>query len=329
MNFENLDIKDLVLIGGGLFTLAIIVHGLVLAWRSRQDPLRLEITQELIPDDEDELVRFRGELPYGGGRPVRPEQRDLDFEEGVPVLLDTVGTPAAATGETATAPPRWPDEDTAPTAGNGITDDGRSPIHAGTSDPVLPDTGPIVAQDTRRARLGARGEAESRRETRKETRKETPKETRATSGDAGGQELLVINLFAPHGEHFSGEALLAAMRAEGLRFGEMNIFHRFDPHTREIRFGVANVVEPGYFDLAEISSFVSPGLVFFLQLPGPSSPGDAMEDMIRITRSIADELGAVLKDENMNVLTPQTVEHYRERVADFSRRRLSRRVGAL
>ena len=45
MNIENIDIKDLVLIGGGLFTLAIIVHGIWLpgahvrircAWRFRR-----------------------------------------------------------------------------------------------------------------------------------------------------------------------------------------------------------------------------------------------------------------------------------------------------
>ena len=138
-----------------------------------------------------------------------------------------------------------------------------------------------------------------------------------------GEELLLINVMAPTGEQFAGEAMLAAMRRQGLKYGEMNIFHRFDPKTRQIQFSVANVLEPGSFDLAEISTLVSPGLVFFLQLPGPASPGDAIDAMIRATRSTAEELGAVLKDENMTVLTPQTVEHYRERVAEFSRRQLS------
>ncbi len=315
MNIENIDIKDLVLIGGGFFTLAIIVHGIWLAWRSRQEPLRMDISPDLLPEGDDDLVRFRGELPNGGGRPVKPVQKALDFDETVPVLLDPVGAPAPAAAAPAAASSRCSEAEAADTPEPGAREDELSPIRAGVSDPVLPDTGPIVAEDPRRSRPGDRRESER------------SMETNHAPPDAGGRELLVINLFAADGEHFTGEALLAAMRAQGLKFGQMNIFHRLDPATRETRFSVANVLEPGYFDLADISSLASPGLVFFLQLPGPDSPGEAVEDMIRITRAIADELGAVLKDENMSMFTPQTAEHYRERVADFSRRRLSRRVG--
>lgn len=316
MNIENIDIKDLVLIGGGLFTLAIIIHGIWLAWRARQEPLRMEISTDLVPEEEDELVRLRGELPNGGGRPVKPMQRDLDFEESVPVLLDPLEIPSAAASEPAAASSRRPADESPEVPESGYSIDEPEPIRAGIEEPVLPDTGPIVAQDPRRSRFVERREPDSKGESNR------------APAEAGGQEPLLIYLFAPQGEHFTGEALLAAMRAQGLKFGEMNIFHRLDPATRHIRFSVANVVEPGYFDLAEISDFVSPGLVFFLQLPGPDHPAEAVEDMIRIARAIADELGAVLKDEDMSVLTGQTAEHYRERVADFSRRQLSRRAGA-
>ena len=342
MNIENVDIKDLVLVGGGLFTLAIVLHGIWLAWRARKEPLRLEISHDLIPEeDEDDLAYLRGELPNGGGRPVRPLQKDLDFDSAAPVLLDPVETPEPASVETASETSPWPDD--APPepqpdfseelAEEWVEEEVVAPIRAGGAEPVLPDTGPIVAQDSRRSRSGERygehGESFSERGERVSEHKEPepPRETRPAPADPGDQELLVINLFAPDNGSYRGESLLAAMRAQGLKFGEMNIFHRYDPLTRDLRFSVANVVEPGYFDLAEISDMVSPGLVFFMQLPGPDRPVEAVEDMLAITRAIADELGALLHDENMNVLTPQTMEHYRERVADFSRRRLSMRVG--
>ena len=155
-----------------------------------------------------------------------------------------------------------------------------------------------MAQDPRRSRFVERREPDSKGEPNR------------APAEAGGQEPLLIYLFAPQGEHFTGEALLAAMRAQGLKFGDMNIFHRLDPATRHIRFSVANVVEPGCFDLAEISDFVSPAGVF-PATAGPDHPAEAVEDMIRIARAIADELGAVLKDEDMSVLTGQTAEHYR------------------
>ncbi len=306
MNIENIDIRDLVLIGGGLFIVAIIMHGLWLAWRSRQDPLRMEISPDLIPDDDDEMARFRGELPNGGGRPVIPVQKDLNFDEAVPVLLDPVATPRA---EAVAAAPPPPLSDAAGDTGNE-----RTPIRAQASEAICPNSGPGVAGDTRRSRSGARDASETRRESR------------SASADTGGGELLMINVLAPNGQEFAGEALLAAMRGQGLKYGDMNIFHRRDPHTGKVQFSVANALEPGYFDLAEISNLVSPGLVFFIQLPGPEKPGEALEDMIRITKSIAEELGAVLKDENLSAVTGQTVEHYRERVADYSRRRLSKRA---
>ena len=311
----NIDIRDLVLIGGGLFIVATIVHGVWLAWRSRREPLRMEISNELIPDDDDDLVRFRGELPNGGGRPAgMPVQKDINFEAAGRVPLEPVGAPPADTLATssgqdtlATSSAQSAVEE-ADTTGNEPV-----PIRAEASRAVFPNTGPIIAEDSKRSRSSVRGASAS------------SGKSGTAPADTGGQELLVINVVAASGEEFAGEALLAAIRAQGLRYGEMKIFHRLDPHTGETQFSVANLLEPGYFDLAEIGGFVSPGIVFFLQLPGPANPSDALEAMIRITRSIAEELGAVLKDENMSALTGQTVEHYRERVADYSRRRLSMR----
>ena len=40
-------------------------------------------------------------------------------------------------------------------------------------------------------------------------------------------------------------------------------------------------------------------------------------------------LGGELRDENMSVLSGQTVEHMRQRISDYSRRRLSRRASTL
>ncbi len=106
----------------------------------------------------------------------------------------------------------------------------------------------------------------------------------------------------------------------------MNIFHRIDPLTKVARFSVANVVEPGMFDMAEMESFISPGLLFFLQLPGPERPSEVFEEMMRIAREIAENQGGEDRDEQRNLMIRQTVEHYRQRIADFSRKRMSKRA---
>jgi cell division protein ZipA len=164
---------------------------------------------------------------------------------------------------------------------------------------------------------GGRGAERGRSSTR---------EAASAGGEPDVQELIVINVLAARGERFEGPALVEALRARGLRYGEMNIFHRVEPLTRGIRYSVASVLEPGTFDMAEIEDFRSPGVCFFMQLPGPEEPLETFEDMLAAARDLALQLGGELKDEQRSVMTGQTVEHYRQRVADFCRRAMSMRA---
>jgi cell division protein ZipA len=106
----------------------------------------------------------------------------------------------------------------------------------------------------------------------------------------------------------------------------MNIFHRIEPLTTAVDYSVANVVEPGTFDMADMEAFRAPGLCFFMQLPGPEHPGDAFNDMLGVARAVAEKLGGEVSDEQRNRLTGQTEAHYRQRIADFARRRMSKRA---
>ena len=79
-----MDIKDFILIGGGILIALVVGHGFWIAWRAKREPLRLDIVPDLIPDDVDEIERLRGELPNGGARIRRrpdtpPEKKLHDF----------------------------------------------------------------------------------------------------------------------------------------------------------------------------------------------------------------------------------------------------------
>jgi cell division protein ZipA len=148
----------------------------------------------------------------------------------------------------------------------------------------------------------------------------------AAAADATPEDLILINVLAPREQPFTGPRLVDALRANGLRYGDMNIFHRLDQTTRAHQYSVANIIEPGTFDMAEVDDFRTPGVCFFMRLPGPEHPVEAFEDMHRVARDVAQRLGGELKDERRSVLTGQTVEHYRHRVAEFCRRRMSMRA---
>lgn len=139
------------------------------------------------------------------------------------------------------------------------------------------------------------------------------------------EEVLVINVISrdPHG--FGGPALLQNILESGLRFGEMDIFHRHESMAGngEVLFSMANAVKPGTFDLDDIDHFTTPAVSFFLGLPGPRHPKQAFDVMVAAARKLSQELNGELKDDQRSVLTAQTIEHYRQRIVDYERRQMT------
>ncbi len=136
------------------------------------------------------------------------------------------------------------------------------------------------------------------------------------------EEVLVINVIAREEEGFAGSALLQSILESGLRHGEMNIFHRHESMSGngDVLFSMANALKPGVFDLDEMDHTRVRAVSFFMGLPGPRHPKQALDLMIAAARKLAHELGGDLKDDQRSVLTAQTIEHYRLRIAEFERK---------
>ncbi len=139
-------------------------------------------------------------------------------------------------------------------------------------------------------------------------------------------EVIVVNVMARDEQGFKGPDLLHILLACDMRFGEMNIFHRYESASGSgpMQFSVANVVEPGVFDLDNIDDFSTPGVSFFLGLPGPSDSIKAYDYMIETAQVLVKNLDGELLDESRSVMTAQTLEHCRQRVCDYRRRQLAR-----
>ena len=149
---------------------------------------------------------------------------------------------------------------------------------------------------------------------------------RGESGGAPMEELLVINVVCRDPQGFKGPELLQSILESGLRFGDMDIFHRHESMAGhgEVLFSMANGVKPGTFDLDDIDLFTTRAVSFFLGLPGPRHPKQAFDVMIAAARKLAHELDGELKDDQRSVMTAQTIEHYRQRITDFERRHLTK-----
>ena len=148
----------------------------------------------------------------------------------------------------------------------------------------------------------------------------------ATETELPAEEVLVINVMAPAGTFLAGEALLDVVLSCGMRFGDMNIFHRHETESGEgpILFSMANMVKPGFFNLNEMDVFETPGVSLFMSLPMNGDSLQAFDLMAQTAHSLQVELGGELKDENRSVMTQQTLEHSRQRIREFERKQLSR-----
>jgi cell division protein ZipA len=151
------------------------------------------------------------------------------------------------------------------------------------------------------------------------------------SEDDGNEpsEVLAINVLARQGRRFAGDELLQVLLSSGLRFGEMSIFHRHaNGKNGPVLFSVANALNPGTFDLNEISEFTTPGVCFFMTLPNVASNNMLVyEQMLATARHVQQSLDAELKDDNRSVMTAQTMEHYRQRIRDFELQQLKNAHG--
>jgi cell division protein ZipA len=136
-------------------------------------------------------------------------------------------------------------------------------------------------------------------------------------------KIVTLTIAARAGHALSGPDLVVAAEKAGLVYGHMNIFHRMvekHPEQGPI-FSVANLVKPGNFDLRAIKELSTPGISFFMTLPGPLSALDAWDTMLPTAQRMAELLDAILLDEERNALGRQRIANIRDDLRAYDRQR--------
>jgi cell division protein ZipA len=141
------------------------------------------------------------------------------------------------------------------------------------------------------------------------------------------QEVFVINVLKETGPLLTGAELHHIFKACDMHHGEMGIFHRFEEPGAQgkIQFSVVNALKPGSFDLTTIDAMETKGISLFMSLPGPEDAMGAFDAMAEVALVFARNFGASMYDESHSDLTPQTLEHYRNRVREYSRKQFSKK----
>lgn len=117
-----------------------------------------------------------------------------------------------------------------------------------------------------------------------------------------------------------GKTILKIARQYALKFGELNLFHRYeDPKgAGMLWFSMLGVTVDGVapFDLVSLPETNYRGLAFFLPLPHPQALR-GFDGMLQIAYSVADELEADAYDENGNLLDNERLQALRQMVSEY------------
>lgn len=137
-------------------------------------------------------------------------------------------------------------------------------------------------------------------------------------------EVLILYVLLPEGRDIKGPDLLSALLPLGFKYGDMDIFHRHldSAGGGEVLFSLANMFNPGTFDLEQIDKISTRGLSLFMTLPGPGEPLQNFNLMHNAAKKLAEEFGGQVLDGQRSVLTVQTVRHYVDKIREFQRQQL-------
>lgn len=344
----DLSVKDWLIIIGCLLAAAVLLDGYRRMRSDRQDAIRISSRKRREGRDEGDDDLINPELPGGSARVVAVREAPSLHVKRAGDAKTVAEAPRERGAPQARQEPEFGDDDDDILFRDPADDYRSEPRHreeptppraeapedsVDADDPLVvhppeqpaESMEPVAAVGAQKAERSVAVEPPA--EIAASRRSQQDKSIKSASDAPGDSyaELLVLNVVAPKEKPYSGADMLQILLACDVRYGKMNIFHRYEKAdgTGAVQFSIANLVEPGDFDLDGIDDFTTPGLVFFMNLPGPEKSIKAFDAMVETAKCLVSNLGGELRDQSHSVATKQTLEHYRQRIRDFERRQLT------
>jgi len=308
-------LREWLIVVGIIVIVGVLLDGYRRVRSGSRGKLKMSIDKSQKFAEGDRMDYFNGELPSGGAREVHRSDDDFSVDDNETVQESPI--PAFDVAHELRPDPLFADDPEPQLFGVVETAD---VAVAETALPVEPD---VVLEAEQAESI----QTESAPEPQPATIQKQPAPAAVQEKPASYQdveEVIVMNVFAKDDNGFNGSDLMRVILACGMRFGEMDIFHRSEEGANgAVQFSMANVVKPGTFALDNMDNFYTPGVSFFLSLPGPKDSLKALEYMHETAQCVVKNLNGELKDEMHSAMTAQTIEHSRQKVRDFERRQLS------
>lgn len=127
--------------------------------------------------------------------------------------------------------------------------------------------------------------------------------------------LIVLQISAFPGKPYMGYELHQAILSSGLRFGEKNIFHRYDNEKNgKVLFSLAAATANGAFAIEDMGSFKCNGLLLFMYLDAKQKLMANFDLMLDTARQLSEELGGEICDDLKQLINADVIKRLREKI---------------
>ena len=133
----------------------------------------------------------------------------------------------------------------------------------------------------------------------------------------GERHIVALRIVPAANERLSGRAVRLAITACGFVHGRFGIYHQADGEGRAL-LSVASLSKPGVLDPINMDFQRLAGINLFTVLPGPLSPGAALDHLLDTARELSQRLPARVQDETGHPLDAERLEDLRERMQNLA-----------
>ncbi|MFT5397034.1 MAG: cell division protein ZipA [Gammaproteobacteria bacterium] len=153
------------------------------------------------------------------------------------------------------------------------------------------------------------------------TSEEPEQEADTPKANQDSDDLLVLYITSPAHTLFNGLSISKGADEIGMVYGHMNIFHHFGPgklHSGQPLFSLANMHEPGSFDLGRMADLKTKGIVAFMYSPASIDASVVFELYLNTTQRMAELLGGDIRTSDNELLNTSSINTLRDKAASFS-----------
>ena len=148
---------------------------------------------------------------------------------------------------------------------------------------------------------------------------EQPTENQEQTSSEAVNDYILIHVKTEEGLPMQGSSLLPLLLTLGFKFSEDGFFNRHEDASGQgpVLFRLANMFNPGTFDVDNMEQLQTEGVSLFMTLPCEGDALPAFNMLHSAAKKIADEFSATILDHNREELDVATVRQYVEKIREF------------